>query len=109
MASRSGERIRLQQALHGSLISVDLVVTSPSTCNELCQGPGPVEFPAPRAGQVLHAPPFSVTAVAVHGRFRQGSADIVHALVPIAVLPSGAKLADGLFSAGTWDFHGAWP
>jgi len=60
LASCSGERVPLQQALHGSLIPVDLVVTSQSTCNELCQGPGIVEFPAPREVQVLHESPYAV-------------------------------------------------
>ena len=59
--------------------------------------------------QLLDGSPCAVTAVAGQGFFRQRSTDIGHAVGPIAALCSGAHLADGLFGAVMWDFHGAWP
>ena len=88
---------------------MSLLTCVESTCVELCKGPGTVEFPALMEAQLLHGSACAVTAVAGQGFFRQRSADIGHAVGPIAALCSGAHLADGLFGAVMWDFHGAWP
>jgi len=53
-ASRYNETVRLQKTLRGILMSVDLVVTSQSLCNERYQIPGTLEFTAHREGRVLH-------------------------------------------------------
>jgi hypothetical protein len=46
--------VRLQKALRGVLMSVDLVVTSEARYDERCRFPGTVEFTACREGLVLH-------------------------------------------------------
>ena len=54
LTSRYSEMVRLQKALRGVLMSVDLVVTSQALYNERCRIPGTVEFKAARKGLVLH-------------------------------------------------------
>lgn len=54
LSSRYHETVRLQKALRGILMSVDLVVTSQARYNERCRIPGTVEFAAHRQGRVLH-------------------------------------------------------
>lgn len=54
LSSRYHETVRLQKALRGILMSVDLVVTSQARYNERCRIPGTVEFTAHREGRVLH-------------------------------------------------------
>ncbi len=54
LSSRYNETVRLQKALRGILMSVDLVVTSQARYNERCRIPGTVEFAAHRQGRVLH-------------------------------------------------------
>lgn len=54
LSSRYNETVRLQKALRGILMSVDLVVTSQARYNERCRIPGTVEFTAHRHGRVLH-------------------------------------------------------
>ena len=54
LTSRYSEMVRLQKALRGVLMSVDLVVTSQASYNKRCQIPGTVEYAAHREGRVLH-------------------------------------------------------
>jgi hypothetical protein len=54
LSSRYHETVRLQKALRGILMSVDLVVTSQARYTERCRIPGTVEFTAHRQGRVLH-------------------------------------------------------
>lgn len=54
LSSRYNETVRLQKALRGILMSVDLVVTSQARYNERCRIPGTVEFTAHREGRILH-------------------------------------------------------
>lgn len=54
VASRYSEIVRLQKALRGLLIPVDLVVTSEASFNERSQIPGTLEFMALTEGCVLH-------------------------------------------------------
>ena len=54
VASRYSEIVRLQKALRGLLIPVDLVVTSEASYNERSQIPGTLEFTARTEGRVLH-------------------------------------------------------
>ncbi len=53
-ANRYSEVVRLQKALRGLLIPVDLVVSSEVRYNERCQVPGTLEFTACRQGRLLH-------------------------------------------------------
>lgn len=52
--SRYSETVRLQMALRGVLMSVDLVVTSQARFDERCRIPGTLEYAAHREGRVLH-------------------------------------------------------
>ncbi|MCP9911415.1 nucleotidyltransferase domain-containing protein [Cyanobium sp. BA20m-p-22] len=54
LTSRYSEIVRLQKALRGVLMSVDLVVTSQASYNKRCQIPATVEYAAHREGRVLH-------------------------------------------------------
>lgn len=54
VASRYSEIVRLQKALRGILIPVDLVVTSVARHNERSLIPGTLEFTARTEGRVLH-------------------------------------------------------
>jgi predicted nucleotidyltransferase len=54
LTSRYSEMVRLQKALRGVLMSVDLVVTSEARYNERCRIPGTLEYAAHREGRVLH-------------------------------------------------------
>lgn len=54
VTSRYGEMVRLQKALRGVLMPVDLVVTSVARYNERSQVPGTVEFTARTEGRVLY-------------------------------------------------------
>ena len=54
LTSRYSEMVRLQKALRGVLMSVDLVVTSEARYNERCRIPGTLEYAAHRDGRVLH-------------------------------------------------------
>jgi predicted nucleotidyltransferase len=54
LTSRYGETVRLQKALRGVLMSVDLVVTSQARFDERSRIPGTVEYAAQREGRVLH-------------------------------------------------------
>lgn len=54
LTSRYSERVRLQKALRGVLMSVDLVVTSEASYTERCRIPGTLEYAAHREGRVLH-------------------------------------------------------
>ena len=54
LTSRYTEMVRLQKALRGVLMSVDLVVTSEARYNERCRIPGTLEYAAHREGRVLH-------------------------------------------------------
>jgi len=54
ITSRYSETVRLQQALRGVLMSVDLVVTSQASYNERSRIPGTLEHAAHREGRVLH-------------------------------------------------------
>ena len=54
LTSRYGETVRLQKALRGVLMSVDLVVTSQARFDERSRIPGTLEYAAHRAGRVLH-------------------------------------------------------
>ncbi len=54
ITSRYGETVRLQKALRGVLMSVDLVVTSQARFDERSRIPGTLEYAAHRAGRVLH-------------------------------------------------------
>jgi predicted nucleotidyltransferase len=54
LTSRYSEMVRLQKALRGVLMSVDLVVTSQARFDERCLIPGTLEYAAHREGQVLH-------------------------------------------------------
>ena len=54
ITSRYSETVRLQQALRGVLMSVDLVVTSQARYNERSRIPGTLEYAAQREGRVLH-------------------------------------------------------
>lgn len=54
VASRYSEIVRLQKALRGLLIPVDLVVTSEARYNERSWIPGTLEFTARTEGRVLH-------------------------------------------------------
>jgi predicted nucleotidyltransferase len=54
VANRYSEMVRLQKALRGLLIPVDLVVTSKARYNERSQIPGTLEFTARTEGRVLH-------------------------------------------------------
>ena len=53
-ASRYSETVRLQKALRGVLMAVDLVVTSQARFDERSQIPGTLEYAAHREGRVLH-------------------------------------------------------
>ena len=53
LTSRYSEMVRLQKALRGVLMSVDLVVTSESRYDERCRIPGTLEFTACLEGLVL--------------------------------------------------------
>lgn len=52
--SRYGETVRLQRALRGILMPVDLIVTSLACYEERSQVPGTVEHAARTKGRVLH-------------------------------------------------------
>ena len=54
LTSRYSETVRLQKALRGVLMSVDLVVTSQARFIERCRIPGTLEYAAHREGRVLH-------------------------------------------------------
>jgi len=54
LTSRYGETVRLQKALRGVLMSVDLVVTSQARFDERSRIPGTLEYAAHREGRVLH-------------------------------------------------------
>jgi hypothetical protein len=54
LTSRYSGMVRLQKALRGVLMSVDLVVTSAARYDERCRIPGTVEFTARHEGLVLH-------------------------------------------------------
>ena len=54
LTSRYAETVRLQKALRGVLMSVDLVVTSEARYNERCHIPGTLEYAANSEGRVLH-------------------------------------------------------
>ncbi|MEI6359058.1 MAG: nucleotidyltransferase domain-containing protein [Synechococcus sp. ELA619] len=54
LTSRYSEMVRLQKALRGVLMSVDLVVTSEARYDERSRIPGTVEFTACHEGLVLH-------------------------------------------------------
>lgn len=54
LTSRYSETVRLQKALRGVFMSVDLVVTSQARFNERCRIPGTLEYVAHREGRVLH-------------------------------------------------------
>jgi predicted nucleotidyltransferase len=54
VANRYSEVVRLQRALRGLLIPVDLVVSSEASYNERCQVAGTLEFTARTEGRVLH-------------------------------------------------------
>ena len=53
-ANRYSEVVRLQKALRGLLIPVDLVVSSQAATNQRCHGPGTLEFTARMQGRLLH-------------------------------------------------------
>ena len=53
-ANRYSEVVRLQKALRGLLIPVDLVVSSQVAYNQPCQVPGTLEFTARTQGRLLH-------------------------------------------------------
>ena len=57
VANRISEVVRLQKALRGLLIPVDLVVSSQAATNQRCHGPGTLEFTARTQGRVLHDSP----------------------------------------------------
>jgi len=54
LTSRYSETVRLQKALRGVLMSVDLVVTSQARFDERSRIPGTLEYAAHREGKVLH-------------------------------------------------------
>jgi predicted nucleotidyltransferase len=54
LTSRYSETVRLQKALRGVLMSVDLIVTSQARFDERCRIPGTLEYAAHREGKVLH-------------------------------------------------------
>jgi hypothetical protein len=54
VANRYSEVVRLQKALSGLLIPVDLVVSSQAATNQRCHGPGTLEFTARTQGRLLH-------------------------------------------------------
>jgi predicted nucleotidyltransferase len=54
VTNRYTEIVRLQKALRGLLIPVDLVVTSEARYNQRSQIPGTLEFAARTEGRVLH-------------------------------------------------------
>lgn len=54
LTSRYSEMVRLQKALRGVLMSVDLVVISQARFDERCRIPGTLEYAAHREGRVLH-------------------------------------------------------
>ncbi|MFM7550517.1 MAG: nucleotidyltransferase family protein [Cyanobacteriota bacterium] len=54
ITSRYSETVRLQQALRGVLMSVDLVVTSQARFDARSSIPGTLEYAAQREGRVLH-------------------------------------------------------
>jgi predicted nucleotidyltransferase len=54
LTSRYSETVRLQKALRGVLMAVDLVVTSQARFDERSQIPGTLEYAAYREGRVLH-------------------------------------------------------
>jgi uncharacterized protein len=54
LTSRYSETVRLQKALRGVLMSVDLVVTSQAHFNERSRIPGTLEYTAHCEGRVLH-------------------------------------------------------
>lgn len=54
ITSRYSETVRLQKALRGVLMSVDLVVTSQARFDERSRIPGTLEYVAHREGRVLH-------------------------------------------------------
>jgi predicted nucleotidyltransferase len=54
VSSRYRETVRLQKALRGVLMPVDLVVTSLASYEERSQVPGTVEHAARTEGRVLH-------------------------------------------------------
>jgi predicted nucleotidyltransferase len=54
LTSRYSETVRLQKALRGVLMSVDLVVTSQARFDERSEIPGTLEYAAHREGRVLH-------------------------------------------------------
>ena len=53
-ANRYSEVVRLQKALRGLLIPVDLVVSTQAATNQRCHGPGTLEFAARTQGRLLH-------------------------------------------------------
>jgi predicted nucleotidyltransferase len=53
-ANRISEVVRLQKALRGLLIPVDLVVSSQAATNQRIHVPGTLEFTARMEGRVLH-------------------------------------------------------
>jgi predicted nucleotidyltransferase len=57
VANRYSEVVRLQKALRGLLIPVDLVVSSQAATNQRCHGPGTLEFTARPQGRLLHDSP----------------------------------------------------
>ena len=52
--NRYSEVVRLQKALRGLLIPVDLVVSSQAATNQRCHVPGTLEFTARTEARVLH-------------------------------------------------------
>lgn len=54
LTSRYSETVRLQKALRGVFMSVDLVVTSQARFDERSRIPGTLEYVAHREGRVLH-------------------------------------------------------
>lgn len=54
--SRHAEMVRLDDALRGLLVAVDIVVVSEAVYHDWADEPGTVIYEAAREGRVLHAP-----------------------------------------------------
>ena len=67
ITSRYSETVRLQQALRGVLMSVDLVVTSQARFVKRSRIPGTLDYAAHREGQVLYDSLGSGTVAATQG------------------------------------------
>jgi len=57
VANRISEVVRLQKALCGLLIPVDMIISSQAAYNEHCQVAGTLEFTARPQGRLLHDSP----------------------------------------------------